>query len=579
MQRTGLLLSLLAMMWLASCEGKKDYIAKIGNETITEQEYRAAMLSKFRTDDNIKQRPLEERKKIAHDMAIEEAKYLEGLARKYDENPEIATNLEAAAKRRALDLLYEERIIAPVITDELLREHYDRSAKEISARHILVKKSAADSSAAAAARLKSRIDSIKTAIDNGLNFKAAAALLSEDATTAVDSGDLGWFPWGRMVDEFQRAVWSAPLRKTAGPVESPFGWHLIWVDSTRDVTGRPPFEEMKKDLAMRLREVESLKLGARARDFVNALHTEYSLQYDENALAMFTGKLTDPQMSLNKELGPMFTGDEKALVAATHKLGKITIEDMIQKVGSNAYRVDWKNPQSVHDLVNALCEPQFLEDKAGQDGYIKKAYADSNVVAQKKAAIQRMVEKVEITEKLEGSEESDKAYYERNLESFIQPETRLIREIFIKEDSAKAVRVRDRALKGEDFAKLAWQFNEKESTKRDSGRIGPFEEKRFGMIGKSAFQLGQPGAVSEVVKVGKNYSVLQLIAAYPSRTKTWDEAKGDARRENRVARTQQLQEELEKLLVSRYPLKVNDELLGSMWPLPPERQERAARDQ
>jgi len=579
MQRLTLLLSLLAMLWLASCEGKKDYIAKIGDETITEQEYRAAMIARFRTDDNIQQRPLEERKKIAHDMAIEEAKYLEGIARKYDENPEIATNLEATAKRRALDLLYEEQIIAPVITDKLLRDYYDRSAKEVSARHILVKKGANDTTDASKAKLKSRIDSIKTAIANGLDFKTAATTLSEDATTAKEGGDLGWFPWGRMVDEFQRAVWDAPLHKLSGPVESPFGWHLIWVDSTREVVGRPSFEDSKHELAMRMREVENQKLGERARDYVNALHEEYALKYDDAVLSMFTTKLLDPQMSLNKELGPMFTGDEKTQAAATHKLGKVTLDDMIQKVGSNAYRVDWKNPQSVKDLVNAICEPMFLEDKADKEGLLKRAYADSSVLAQKKAAIQRLVEKVEITDKLDNSEDADKAYYERNLQTFVQPETRLIREIFIKEDSAKADRVHDRALKGEDFQKLAWQFNEKESTKRDTGRIGPFEEKRFGMIGKAAFELTDKGSISKVVKVGKNYSVLQLLEKYPSRTKTWEEAKADARRENRVARTQEMQQELEKMLLSRYALKVNDELLTTLWPLPPERQERAARDQ
>lgn len=66
--------------------------------------------------------------------------------------------------------------------------------------------------------------------------------------------------------------------------------------------------------------------------------------------------------------------------------------------------------------------------QAGKDGYIKKAYADSSVMAQKKAAIQRLVEKVEITEKLEGSEESDKAYYERNLERSFSGDASLIRE-------------------------------------------------------------------------------------------------------------------------------------------------------
>ncbi|MCL4305688.1 peptidylprolyl isomerase [bacterium] len=579
MQRLMTALSLLAILLAAGCGSKEPYVAKVGNSIISEDSYRKAMTTQFRSDENIQQRTLDERKKVARDMALEEAKYLEGLARKYDQNTEIAQNVENTARRKALDLLYQEKVINEVISEASLREYYNNSAKEVSARHILVKKSAADTSEADRQRLKGRIDSIKTAINGGLSFKEAAALLSEDATTARDSGDLGWFPWGRMVDEFQKAAWAAKPNELAGPVESPFGWHLIWVDSTREVQGRPPFEKMKDDLMLRMREAEGQKLSDRARDYVNKLHDEYKLVIDESTTKDFVTKLQDPQMSLNKELGPMFTQEEKDRVAATHKLGKVTVNDMIEKVGGNAYRVDWKNPQSVKDLIHAIVEPAFLEDVAEKEGFTKRAKNDPDVKAQQRSAIIRLVDKVEIADKLDQSEDADRAYYERNLQDFVQPETRTIREIFIKEDSTKAARVLARAKQGEDFQKLAWQFNEKESTKRDSGRIGPFEEKRFGLIGSAAFRLSKPGEISDLVKIGKNFSIVQLIDVFPSRTKTWEEAKSDARRENRVARTKTLTEELEKMLLARYPITVDEEKLAAMWPLPAERKERAARDQ
>jgi len=579
MHRIAGLIGLMMIVIIVGCGKKEPYIAKVGKEIVSEQEYRDAMLAQFRTEDNIKQRTLDERKKIARDMAIERAKYQEGLARNFDKNTEIAENLKSTAQRRALDLLYMAKVVDPVITDNSLREYYDKSSKEVSARHILIKKSATDTSAVDKARLQGRIDSIKTAITNGLDFKVAAATLSEDNTTASDSGELGWFPWGRMVDEFQQACWSAKLRTVTGPVESPFGWHLIWVDSTREVQGRPPFEEMKDDLAARMRESEGQKLSTKAREYVLGLHKEYNLVVDEKVTGDFLMKLRDPMMSLNKELGPMFTQEEKDRVAATHKLGKVTVADMIEKVGGNAYRVDWKNPQSATDLIDAIAEPKFLEDVAVKEGLVKKAEEDPEVVKQKRSAIARLVEKVEITEKLGLDDDADRAYYEQHLQEFIQPETRTIREIFIKEDAAKANRVHERAKSGEDFRKLAWQFNEKESTKNDTGRIGPFEEKRFGLIGKTAFQLKEKSEISGVVPIGKNFSVVQLLDIFPSRTKTWEEAKSDARRENRVTRTKKLTEDLENMLLSRYPLDIDEEKLSTLWPLPPERQERAARDQ
>ena len=120
MQRYLMLLGLIAIVIVAGCKKQEPYIAKVGNEIITEQQYRDAMLMQFRTDENIQQRTLEERKKILTDMALEEAKCQEGLARHYDENVEIAQGIENAAKRRALDLLYTEKIIDAVITDDMV---------------------------------------------------------------------------------------------------------------------------------------------------------------------------------------------------------------------------------------------------------------------------------------------------------------------------------------------------------------------------------------------------------------------------------------------------------------------------
>ncbi|MCC6477384.1 peptidylprolyl isomerase [bacterium] len=579
MRKASLLTLLAAVILIWSCEKQGDYIAKVGKETIGEQEYRDAFMARFRSEDNIKQRTLDDRKRFLREMALERAKYQEGISRKYDENTAIAEQVEAAARRRSLDMLYEEKIMNSVINEKMLRDFYEKSGKEISARHILLKKMPGDTTEAANAGLRARADSIKTAINGGLDFKAAAKLLSEDATTAADSGDLGWFPWGRMVGEFQEACWSASLHKLAGPVETPFGWHLIMVDSTRKIENRPSYDESKEEIAARLREVEGQKLSDAARAYVDDLHKKYDLNLDDAVLSDFRSKLQDPQISLNKELGPMFTDVEKQKVAATHKLGKVTIADMIEKVGTNAYRVDWKNAQAAIDLVNAIAEPEFLEDHAEKEGFLKKAKSDPAVVEQQRSAIMRLVEKVEISDKLETDESADKAYYEAHLQEFIQPEMRTIREIFIKEDSTKAARVAQRATKGEDFKKLAWQFNEKESTKNDTGRIGPFEEKRFGVIGRTAFTLANRGDMSGAVKIGKNWSVVQLLDVVPSRTKTWDEAMAEAKKQNRVARTSQLKEQLETMLLEKYPMNVNDEKLAALWPLPPERQERAARDQ
>ena len=198
---------------------------------------------------------------------------------------------------------------------------------------------------------------------------------------------------------------------------------------------------------------------------------------------------------------------------------------------------------------------------------LKQAEKDPNYVEQKKNAVIRDLEKIEVTDKLKPTVDEEKAYYEAHLDQFILPERRTIREIFIKEDSSKAVRVLNRAEKGENFKRLAWQFNEKESTKTDTGRIGPFEQRQFGLIGKTAFRLEKVGDISGVVPIGKNFSVIRLLDILPSRTKTWEEAMGDAKREYRIAETSRLEDELEDSLLKKYKLEIFEDKLAAAWPL------------
>jgi parvulin-like peptidyl-prolyl isomerase len=551
----------------AGCGPSKDVVATVGKEVITTKQFKESFITRFRTEDAAKTKSMSDRKRFIEEMAIGLAKYQEGLARGIDKRAEVADEIDKISKRKALDLLYQKKVVDAVVTDEAAKKFYDMSGEEIKGRHILLKFSLTDTSVAAQEPVKTRADSIKRAIMSGLDFKAAAKLFSEDATSAADSGDLGWFQWGRMVDEFQEAAWKAVPNKMAGPVKSPYGYHLILVEEKRPVQDRRPFEESKERIKNQLKEVEGQKMSDVAKEYVTSLRKDNKLEYKEPSLTAFREKLKDPNTPKSGPVGPVFTDAEKQQIAATYKNGKVTVADMLEKLGNNAARVDWTQEQSSRDLVNAIAEPKFLEENAKNMGLYKEALKDPSVLEQKKNAVIRLLEKDEVTDKIKPTEEDERKYYETHLDNYIQPETRTIREIFIKTDSLKCARVHDRAAKGEDFKKLTVRFNEKESTQNDTGRIGPFEQKRFGLIGTTAFQLKNTGEISDVVRVGDNFSVIQLLQIIPSRTKTLEEASAQVKREYRTFKTDELQKSLEKLVIEKHKLSVKEDKLTSVWPV------------
>ncbi len=66
----------------------------------------------------------------------------------------------------------------------------------------------------------------------GKSFEAAARQYSDDAT-ADRGGDLGWFGRGQMVDAFEQAAFAAGPGELVGPVQTPFGFHVLQVVDRR----------------------------------------------------------------------------------------------------------------------------------------------------------------------------------------------------------------------------------------------------------------------------------------------------------------------------------------------------------
>lgn len=71
---------------------------------------------------------------------------------------------------------------------------------------------------------------LKSVIECGANFAAVAKECSK-CPSGKNGGQLGTFPPGRMVPEFDKIVFGGELKKVLGPVKTQFGYHLIWVEN------------------------------------------------------------------------------------------------------------------------------------------------------------------------------------------------------------------------------------------------------------------------------------------------------------------------------------------------------------
>ena len=69
---------------------------------------------------------------------------------------------------------------------------------------------------------------LKTLLAEGADFVELAATFSE-CSTATQGGELGCFPASFLPQVIANALAAAPVGELTGPIESPWGYHLLEV--------------------------------------------------------------------------------------------------------------------------------------------------------------------------------------------------------------------------------------------------------------------------------------------------------------------------------------------------------------
>lgn len=142
------------------------------------------------------------------------------------------------------------------VTDAEAKKHYTDNIsqferpEQLRASHILWKlEPNADEAAVEEARKKAEAVA-KEARQKDADFAALAKQHSQ-GPTGPNGGDLGEFPKGRMVPEFDEVAWKLKPGEVSDPVKTQFGWHVIKV-TDRTEAGTVPFEEVKDMLVSML---------------------------------------------------------------------------------------------------------------------------------------------------------------------------------------------------------------------------------------------------------------------------------------------------------------------------------------
>lgn len=147
-----------------------------------------------------------------------------------------ALQQELAGYRRQLADSY---LIDKEVTDRLTTEAYNRSLKDVSFRHVMVKLA---SNAPPADSLKAfqKITQAQKELAKGSPFEAIVSKYSEDEYSKNDGGYMGYITvlLQKGIYPLESAVYNTPKGKMSNIFRSPMGYHIVKVDNIREARGQ-----------------------------------------------------------------------------------------------------------------------------------------------------------------------------------------------------------------------------------------------------------------------------------------------------------------------------------------------------
>jgi foldase protein PrsA len=134
------------------------------------------------------------------------------------------------------------------ISEEEMKQYYERMKTEVQASHILVKD-------------EETAKEVKQKLEDGADFGKLASEYSSDGS-AQQGGKLGWFGPGKMAPEFEEAAYNLEKGEISEPVKTQFGYHIIKVTDKREAEDVKPYEEAKDEIKRTLvsQKVDQAKL-------------------------------------------------------------------------------------------------------------------------------------------------------------------------------------------------------------------------------------------------------------------------------------------------------------------------------
>lgn len=466
--RISILIPLIVIYLLSSCSSEKrvDYVAKVGDEPITIEEFSEDYNSFLLTTG------LKDNLKIRHDflktMIDEETLFQYVTESNFTKKPEIKKRLKRQRDQVYLNYYFKKDIYPDLkVTDQEVREAFKRSKIKIHARHLF-------------APDLEKAKQLKKSLESGRSFSELAKKNFHDPALASKNGDIGWFSFGETDPAFENAAYVLDLNEISEPVKTNRGYSIIQVlEKKQDVFATE--NELKireKDLRQ---EIKKRKQAGFLENKTDKIFLDIGMKFNQKLVRnMFDNLYKIKNEILAGNLFPeiKLEGNDNTVMISFDK--KWDVRKTFLKL-SELHKEQWNRISTIddfHKALKGLIIREEIEERIRKDNIPDlpevKTLVDKFV---RERALHEFM--VSFADTIKIKEKSYTKYYYENKEEFLTPVTYKIAEI-VTYDSSLAAQCLDKLNSGAYFANLAKAYSVEKRSAQNGGYLGWGNAEMFG---------------------------------------------------------------------------------------------------
>lgn len=404
--------------------------------------------------------------------------------------------------------LYKKHVLDKInITEADLREYYKMQEYQIRCSHILLNDE--DTAKAVFAKLKA-----------GEPFDQMAYDYSTDPTAKRNRGDLGYFTWGTMIDEFSEVAFTLEPGEISPPFQSPFGWHIVKMTDKRANQLRRSFEVEHDDLKEEMHQ----KLQQRLTwQYFDSLEQKYPISLDTSVADYIIHKrqqLYPPQvltkLAKNDFDEKQLDRNERELVLATYDGGQVTLFDYLMSARSFPAQAkgNFDDYDALTKTIALVKRDDILAKEAVKEGLQETPEYKRDLTLLKEYTMADVMRNDSVPVPPPPDESAQREYYDNNPDSFVIPAAVHTYEIQVG-DEMQARRLIREIRSIDQFKAKAREMTERGGMRAKQGDLG-FITRSWNPDLYDCAVKTKPGYVGGPVTSGGKYSILWPVEKAPA---------------------------------------------------------------